>query len=301
MQATRIMLSLNTLTCVGFGVAFLILAPTIGRFLGEVPPLWLRVIGAGLVLHGVHLLIVSLGKTVSRMHIYYFSAGDLLWFLASLLVIVATELITTTGGVMTTLAVGLMVASIGLTQIWTFAEATGSGRNGEDAQEPSDWYLPAHHSRWKAIGVSWLGMKTWVKLWLFALNGAFLCAFFFWPSPLAKIIVGAFVASGSLLLATMIDQRGLTRFLGLAHLIPWIPLLIYLLLRLSSDRVGAQITVEADPALFSYVSLLTGMVTICLLFDIYDLHKWFSGANGRLGSPSETRLKSSSTSMGSQT
>jgi len=254
----------------------------------------------GLVLHGVHLLIVSLGKSISTLHIYYFSAGDLLWFLASLYIIVATDLITTTGGTIATLAVGMMVASIGLAQIWTFAEATGSGIEPKSAQAQSDWYLPGHHSRWKAIGLSWLGLKTWVKAWLFALNGAFLGAIFFWPSPLSKIILGAYLASGPLLLAGVINQRGLTRFLGTAHLIPWIPLLIYLVLRLGGERAGAQITFGSDPTLFLYVSLLTSMITICLLFDVYDLRKWFSGAKGRLGSPSETRPQSLHTPMESQ-
>lgn len=300
MQLTRTMLRLNMLTCVGFGLAFLMLAPAIGRFLGEMPPLFLRILGAGLVLHGMHLFIISVQTSVTRLYIYYFSAGDLLWFLASTYILIAMDLITTRPGVIATFAVGLMVASIGLAQVWAFAEATDSGIEPEGVQSQSDWYLPRHHSRWKAIGMSWLGIKTWVKVWLFTLNGVFLSSLYFWPSQIASVILGAFIASGPLLIAVMIDQRGVTRFLGAAHIIPWAPLLVYLLLRLCGERVGVQITFDSDPVLYLYVTVLTSVVTVCLLFDIYDLCKWFSGAKGRLGSISEAHSHVSNIALESQ-
>src|SRR5574340_59947 len=88
------------------------------------------------------------------------------------------------------------------------------------------------------IAASWLSMKPWVKNWLFFLNTVFIVAFAFPEDPAAKWILLAYVASGPLLALFMIKQRGLTRLLGIAHLVPWVPLMIYIVLRLTSDVAG---------------------------------------------------------------
>ncbi len=299
MQPLRHTIRFNALTCAGFGLLFLFFAPVVSAFLGAFPELWLRIIGAGLTIHAGHLVWASMRREILRLEVYYFSAGDMLWFLASLWVLVATPLVTDPAGAQATLAVAFMVAAIGLAQLWTHAEATGAGLapsvSGQRMDHPD--YLPLELSRLKAIGVSWLGIKTWVKYWLFALNGIFLAAFFFWPSDLAKITLAAYIATLPLLLALIIVQRGMTRLLGIGHLIPWIPLLIYLLLRLMGDAAGSQITAGTDGWLFTYTIALTGFVALCLAFDVYDIIRWLGGVRRRLGSPAEQASRSQERSV----
>jgi hypothetical protein len=145
--------------------------------------------------------------------------------------------------------------------------------------------LNAQLTTFQAIVVSWLAMKTWVKVWLFALNAVFIAAVLFWPEPLAKATILAYVASGPLLAAFMIGQRGLTRLLGIAHLVPWIPLALYVALRLTSDGLaGPRILPANDPALFAYAVLLLASLTVCLALDLWDVGRWFHGQRFRLGS-----------------
>jgi len=210
----------------------------------------------------------------------------LLWLTASLFVLSQGKYVTTTSGFLWTLVVGLGVGAIGLVQLWTYAEATNSSVPVSGEEEES-LFLPKSMSRWQAVCVSWFGLKTWVKIWLIALNFSFLAAFVFWPRPISKYILTSYVASAPWLLAFVISQRGLTRLLGAAHLIVWIPLFIYLPLRLFSSYAGPQILFENDPLLFTYAFLHMTMLTICLGFDIYDMAGWYSGRYARMGSSRE--------------
>lgn len=139
-------------------------------------------------------------------------------------------------------------------------------------------------SVWREIAVSWMSLKTWVKAWLFSLNAVFLGVLVFLPEPLVGWTMLAYVLAGVLLLGIMVPQRGLTRLLGLGHLIPWAPLLVYLVLRLSSDAAGSRIAPAADPGLFAYVLLLAGVVSVCLAFDLYDVLRWVRGERYVMGS-----------------
>lgn len=145
--------------------------------------------------------------------------------------------------------------------------------------------LPEEISVWRAIGLSWMAMKTWVKVWLFLLNGLFLLALVFLPRPSAWYILLGYLASGPLLLGFMLIQRGLTRLLGLAHLIPWIPLLVYLVLRLTTTSVGPRIAFAGAPLYTSYLITLTAAVGVCLALDVLDVVRWLRGERYVLGSP----------------
>jgi len=289
MQPLRFTLGLNAATCAAFGLLFVIATEATSQFLGNVPEVWLRGVGALLIVHSGHLVWASVRRSIHRLEVYYFSAGDLLWFLASLCLLLVPGLITTGAGVIATMAVAIMVATIGLAQLWTHAEATGAGLPPLVFEKRPDHpdYLSADLSRLAALGQSWLGIKTWVKYWLFALNGAFLAAFFFWPSDVAKVSLIAYLATMPLLLAIMIVERGLTRLLGVGHLIAWIPLVVYLGGRLSGDAFGPHLSFTADGPLYLYTATLLGFVIVCLAFDIYDLVRWFAGAKSRLGSKTE--------------
>lgn len=144
----------------------------------------------------------------------------------------------------------------------------------------------------RRVARSWLAMKTWVKTWLFFLNAVFLAAFVF-DDPLARWTLIAYVGAGVLLFPIMYCQRGLTRFLGIAHLIPWTPLLIYLELRLTTDWVGLRIEWSADPALFAWALLLWASVVVCLGFDVFDVVRWARGERYVLGSEEAVRVGAS--------
>ncbi|MDZ7643973.1 MAG: hypothetical protein U5K76_06980, partial [Woeseiaceae bacterium] len=80
-------------------------------------------------------------------------------------------------------------------------------------------------------------------------------------------------------------QEGLTRLLGIAHLIPWVLLLAYIGLRLSGDYSGSRITYQEDASLISPDAiLLFGFVAVCLAFDVYDFARWMRGDRTRIGS-----------------
>ena len=80
-----------------------------------------------------------------------------------------------------------------------------------------------------------------------------------------------------------VRQGGLVRLLGVGHLIPWIPLLIYLELRLFGDEVGPQIIFTADSRLFIWAVTLWATLAICLVLDAYDVVRWFRGERFVLG------------------
>lgn len=147
-------------------------------------------------------------------------------------------------------------------------------------------------SRLREIGRSWLSMKPWIKAWLFFLNGVFLAALCF-RDPLATWALVAYLASGPLLLAMMLAQRGLTRLLGVAHLVPWTPLLFYLGLRLVGDAVDPRIRWSDDPALLAWAVLLAASVAVCLAFDAFDVVRWLRGERFLLGSPEAARAGAS--------
>lgn len=137
---------------------------------------------------------------------------------------------------------------------------------------------------WQALTASWLSMRTPVKLWLFFLNAVFLASLFFWPSSLTFWVLVCYVASAPFMFGIMIIQRGLTRMLGLAHLIPWIPLLVYLVFRLAAPVETVRIAYGTAPAKFSYTVFLLACLTVCLAFDLYDVYRWIRGERYVLGS-----------------
>lgn len=124
MRNTRLTLRLNALSCIVFGAMFVLFAAQLGDFLGTVPTSWLQFIGAGLLIHAAHLITASMRKTLRRFEIYYFTAGDFLWLVGSVIIILpGAGLVTTFHGICATLVVGVLVFALGLAQIWTLSKA----------------------------------------------------------------------------------------------------------------------------------------------------------------------------------
>lgn len=162
-------------------------------------------------------------------------------------------------------------------------------RGGRDTSDESD----RSGGLLGRIGASWRSMKTWVKAWLFFLNGVFLASVIFLDHPVGRWTLAAYLAAGPLLAAMLVIQRGLTRLLGLAHLVPWTPLVVYLALRLGTDRLGPPITPEGDPALFAWTALLLASTVVCLAFDVWDLVRWVRGERYVLGTGEAARAGAS--------
>lgn len=137
---------------------------------------------------------------------------------------------------------------------------------------------------WKQIGRSWMALKGWVKIWLFFLNAVFLACLAFLYDPAAYVIAAAYLACGPLLTVIAYRQRGLTRMLGIAHIVPWLPLTAYLGLRLGGELAGPRVTAAGDAGLFAYLVLVLVTVAVCLAFDFYDLARWLRGERAVIGS-----------------
>lgn len=142
-----------------------------------------------------------------------------------------------------------------------------------------------HPSTLQSIAASWLSLKTGVKAWLFALNVVFLLSGFYLYDRTAQWVLLAYLASGPLLILFMVRQRGLTRLLGLAHLIPWVPLAFYLGGRLLTDNFGPRIAFTADPKLFMYLVTLAVVLAVRLFSDAWDVVRYVRGERYVFGSP----------------
>lgn len=261
MTRLSLVLRLNAFSCLAFGALF-VLAPTaVATVLGSMPPLVLAVLGAVLVFNGIHLVLASLRTKVVQVEILWFSIGDLAWWLASLVLIALGVWITTPLGIALAITIATVVAALGVTQLLLL----GMERSG---------LTPGAH--WRQIGRSWLALPGWVKTWLFALNIIFLLSPLFLPWWIASVVLLGYIASGPLLLAFAVHNGGLTRVMGIGHLVPWLPLMAWLL-------VVAMPTLTATSLV--YLWLLVAMTALCLLLDVYDLSRWARGDRLIMGQP----------------
>lgn len=254
MTSLAFVLRLNAASCLGFGALFAFIPAEVAAVLGTAPPTLIFWLGIALLFNGGHLALVSLQTQPGRAQIIWFSLGDIAWLLASLLLIATRIWITTPVGITLAILVGIGVAGLGTTQLFLL----GLERTGLNAA--------AH---WRRIGRSWLSLPFPVKAWLIALNVVFLAAPVFMPLDAAGLVLIAYAASGPLLLGFAVYAGGLTRVMGIGHLVPWTPMLVWLAMDM---RIFA-----ANPSAFVYAIALATTVTICLAFDLYDLMRWVRG------------------------
>jgi hypothetical protein len=254
MTSLNHILQLNAASCIGFGAVLVVKPAAVGAFLGSMPAQLVFAIGAVLLVNGAHLILASLRTISIQAELLWFSIGDLVWWLGSLGCIATGLWITTPTGTVIAFLVAMAVAGLGVAQLTVL----GASRGGRSA--------PDH---WHRIGQSWLSLPLWVKIWLFALNAVFLAAPAFLPWANSSVILIAYAACGPLLLAFAVFEGGLSRIMGIGHLVPWVPLLGWLVYWLA----------VADTSLLTllYVSLLTAMTSVCLALDIYDILRWLRG------------------------
>lgn len=121
----------------------------------------------------------------------------------------------------------------------------------------------------QAIATSPAWVQTWV-MWIQIVLFASLATFLIWRATWkdAAILVVANIA----MFATMIwlySQVGFVRLLGLPHIIFWVPLVVYFVMRL---RSGVMPTIPRIATLF-----LLSTLVISLAFDFADVARWLMG------------------------
>lgn len=111
-------LRLNALSCLGFGLTFALIPQPIAEFLDGIAPSIIRFVGIGLALNGIHLVIASLRRGgIGRVELGYFILGDVLWVLASFVLIAfIPHVVNSPLAIVSTLAVATLVGSFALLQ-----------------------------------------------------------------------------------------------------------------------------------------------------------------------------------------
>lgn len=249
MTRLNTILNMNAASCLLFGCLLLIAPTAVADYLGSVPHWALWGVGGVLILNGIHLSLAARRSVFVPLEIIWFSLGDMSWWLLTLGLIVSGHWITTSHGIIAAIVVATGVATLGIMQLWSL----GIQRTGHTNVE-----------HFAAIGMSWMALPNWVKAWLFVLNGAFLWSIFYWPTDLSKITLIAFLATGPLLMGQLAHDGGLRRILGLAHLVPWAPFLGWLLWQSHTEHN-------------LYAQVLAVILSICLVFDLYDIARFWRG------------------------
>ena len=112
----------NAASCLGFGLLFVAASTPVAAFLGTAPAPVVLGLGVGLILNGIWLLLTARKPAPTRVEILQFVAGDAMWVLATLALILMGLWITTTAGIIAALLVAAMVGIFGWLQ-WRHAPA----------------------------------------------------------------------------------------------------------------------------------------------------------------------------------
>lgn len=135
-----------------------------------------------------------------------------------------------------------------------------------------------------AIFRSWKSIKTPVMVWLWYLNALYWVGFAYLAREEAFWVIVSYFAVAPIVTVIAITQRGLTRLSGLIHL-PWVPLIVYLGLRLFTDELGPPLTAAEDGFYYWWLQVTLWSTVICVALDIMDVFRWFAGQRYVLGTP----------------
>lgn len=126
MITLKIALRANAASCLFFGMIFLAIPTSTANFLsiGAVAPSSF-IMGLGVVLsvNAAHLIWASQQASISKLLVYYFSAGDFAWVVGSLGLIASELWIIGDSGITATLGVSAMVGLFGSLQLMNRKEA----------------------------------------------------------------------------------------------------------------------------------------------------------------------------------
>jgi len=113
-------LKANAASCIIFGLLFIWAPIEIAKYLGgedPMPELVLLTLGGVLMINGVHLIWASLQEEPNKFLILYFSFGDFLWMIATLVLIGLSLWITTPAGIIAAILIAIVVTVFGILQI----------------------------------------------------------------------------------------------------------------------------------------------------------------------------------------
>ncbi|HMB38942.1 MAG TPA: hypothetical protein VKO85_07680 [Wenzhouxiangellaceae bacterium] len=119
MKRLRLVLMLNGASCVLFGLLFLLASSSVSAFLADraaAPAAIILVLGAGLLINGLALFFVARSNRPNRHAVWFFSVGDLLWVLATLVLIATGVWIDRAPAILAALAVAVFVGTVGWLQ-----------------------------------------------------------------------------------------------------------------------------------------------------------------------------------------
>ena len=128
MVTLQTVLRMNASTCIGFGVLFTVIPDSLARFLSATSPApgyVLLILGLGLIAQGIHLIWTSFQIQPSKALILYFSMGDFIWTMASVLLILLGVWVNSPLGVLYTGLVALIVGLLGVMQIRAYKKEHG--------------------------------------------------------------------------------------------------------------------------------------------------------------------------------
>ena len=127
---------------------------------------------------------------------------------------------------------------------------------------------PPHNSDpFTAFWQSFVVLPLWVKLWVGLLSTVNMASLAFISQPSGSLIAALVFAGIGLSMIAAIYCGGLSRLVGLGHIIAWMPL-IFMLVFSPPLATGAH---------SAYLTLLLVINTVSLVFDINDFRLWLAG------------------------
>jgi len=110
-------------------------------------------------------------------------------------------------------------------------------------------------------------MTIWVRLWILLLFLMNMGSVIFIDRLEGQVILAAMMLGGGVQLL-IFSKLGFVRLLGLGHM-QWFFMLVWLQTR--TDYF------QADPAIYNYIMILTGINSISLVIDVMDIGRYIWG------------------------
>lgn len=127
---------------------------------------------------------------------------------------------------------------------------------------------PPHNSGpFAAFSQSFVVLPLWVKLWVGLLCTVNMASLAFISQPSGGLIAALVFTGIGLSMIAAIYCAGLSRLVGLGHIIAWMPLTVILVFSRPL----------ATGAYSAYLTLLLVINTVSLVFDINDFRLWLAG------------------------
>ena len=126
--------------------------------------------------------------------------------------------------------------------------------------------------RLSALTQSFFSLPRWVIVWvLLVLIPVNTASFALFGAPSGQWAAIAWIFVMVVNTGTLFYYGGVTKSMSIPHLVAWVPLEIFLLMRLAGGEM------EPAGAEFGYAVLLAVINGISLVFDGYDSYRWLRG------------------------